>query len=164
MRWLRHLFAPPVRTRFEAACMERIRNAIAESEKSHGAEICFAVERALSIADLSAQVTPRARAEIVFGQLRVWDTAGNNGILIYVLLAEHSIEIIADRDALMRIPAEHWKGVCDLVAQGFAAGHHADAVVAAVEGLTPLLVTHYPQDSVAISEHADELSDRPHIL
>lgn len=162
MRWLRHLFAPPVRMRFEAACMERIRNAIAESERSHRAEICFAVERAFSLADLAAGVTPRARAETVFGQLLVWDTAGNNGILIYVLLAEHAIEIVADRDARSRIPAEDWQRACDLLARGFVEGRHADAIVAAVGFLTPLLATLYPGSGESGDD--ENLSNEPAIL
>lgn len=162
MRWLRHIFAPPVRTRFQAACMERIQFAIATSEQSHRAEICFAVERALSLSDLFAVVSPRARAETVFGQLRVWDTAGNNGILIYVLLAEHAIEVIADRDARSRIDAADWKRVCDLVASGFVEGHHADAIVAAIELLTPLLAAHYP--GLPGSSREQDLSNEPTVL
>ncbi len=162
MRWLRHLFAPPVRARFEAACMERIQSAIATSEQSHRAEICFAVERAFSLSDLLARVTPRARADTVFGQLRVWDTAGNNGILIYVLLAEHAIEIIADRDARSRIDAADWNRVCDLLASGFVKGRDADAIVAAIEFLTPLLAARYP--CVPGSSRDQDLSNEPTVL
>ena len=164
MRWLRHLFAPSVRSRFEAACMQRIQAAIAASESTHRAEVCFAVERALSLGDLLAGVTSRARSEAVFAQLRVWDTAGNNGILIYVLLAEHAIEIFADRDARLRVAADDWKRVCELVAAGFAEGRHADAIVAAIEALTPLLAAHYPQAAVGTFKAHDELPDRPNIL
>ncbi len=163
IRSLRHLFAPPVRMRFEAACMERIQSAIAASEKTHHAEICFAVERAFSLADLVAGVRSRARAETVFTQLRVWDTAANNGVLIYVLLAEHAIEIVPDRDACERIPDADWKRVCDLVTQGFSESRHADAIVAAIEALTPLLAAHYPSNATEVAAH-DELPDRPTVL
>jgi len=167
MRWIRHLFAPPVRTRFEAACMERIRSAIAASERLHRAEICFAVERSLSLADLVAGVDSRARASAVFAQLRVWDTAANNGVLIYVLLAEHAIEILPDRDAKTCIPAAEWQRVCARVAQGFAEGRHADAIAAGVEALTPLLALHYPCDGTGFDYGTaghDELPNRPRIL
>lgn len=167
MRWIRHLFAPPVRTRFKAACMERIQSAIAASERLHHAEICFAVERALPLADLVAGVDARARADAVFAQLRVWDTAGNNGVLVYVLLAEHAIEIVPDRDASARIADVEWRRVCALVAQGFAESRHADAIVAGIEALTPLLAAHYPSDAGASGQGAsghDELPDRPRIL
>lgn len=167
MRWIRHLFAPLVRKHFEAACMERIQAAIAASELTHRAEICFAVERALSLADLFAGVDSRTRAATVFSQLRVWDTAANNGVLIYVLLAEHAIEILPDRDAKTRIPADEWQRVCSLIAQGFAGGRHADAIVAGVDALTPLLAKHYPLDGGAGDDGApdqDELSNRPRIL
>lgn len=167
MRWIRHLFAPPVRTRFEAACMERIQNAIAASERTHRAEICFAVERALSLADLVDGVQSRDRAGAVFAQLRVWDTAANNGVLIYVLLAEHAIEILPDRDAKTRIPASEWQRICALIAQEFAAGRHADAIVAGIEALTPLLAVQYPFAAGGL-EHGtpghDELPNRPRIL
>lgn len=167
MRWIRHLFAPPVRTRFEAACMERIQTAIAASERTHRAEICFAVERALSLADLVDGVHSRERADAVFAQLRVWDTAANNGVLIYVLLAEHAIEILPDRDVKMRIPHEEWAGICKRVARGFAEGRHADAIVAGIEALTPLLAAHYPCDGGGPGHEAsdhDELPDRPRII
>ncbi len=167
MRLVRHLFAPLVRTHFEAACMERIQAAIGESELTHRAEICFAVERALSLADLVARIDSRTRAATVFSQLRVWDTAANNGVLIYVLLAEHAIEILPDRDAKARIAADEWQRVCSLIAQGFAAGRHADAIIAGVEALTPLLARHYPLDGGAGGDRAtdqDELPNMPRIL
>ncbi len=166
MRALRHLFSPPVGSRFGGEDMQRIQQAIAASERGHCAEICFAVERALSLSDLLAGRDARARASIVFTQLRVWDTQGNNGVLIYVLLAEHAIEIVPDRGARSCIPPQAWQHACALIRQGFAENRYADAIISAIDSLTPSLAAQYPCASGIGSAPAnpDELADFPHIL
>ena len=97
-RWVRHWFKTPyaVRRTFDEQALERIAQAIAASEATHGGEIRFAVEPALPWSYLKRDAPARERAAMVFSKLRVWDTEQNNGVLIYVELADHSIEIVAD--------------------------------------------------------------------
>ncbi len=98
-RTLRHLFTTPgaVRRAFPEEALVRIRAAIAASEAAHSGEIRFAVEAALPWSYLRRDAPARERAQMIFSKLRVWDTASNNGVLIYVELADHQIEIVADR-------------------------------------------------------------------
>ncbi len=99
LRTLKHLFTGNLllRRRFPAATLDAIESAIRQCESRHAGEIRFAVEAALPLSSLWRGQTPRERALEVFSQLRVWDTAHNNGVLIYLLLADHDVEIIADR-------------------------------------------------------------------
>lgn len=166
-RVFRHLFASPVAARFDANAMQRIQQAIAASEAVHAAEICFAVERALSLPHLLAGLSARERALDVFAQLRVWDTERNNGVLIYVLLAEHAIEIVPDRDARDRVAPADWQHICATAAEGFARGANASAVLDTVSALTPLLAAHYPSgthDGTHNRPPLNELPDLPNIL
>ena len=96
-RLFRHLSARDARRMFPTTDMARIAGAIAEGERRHRGEVCFAVESSLHWRDVLRGVQPRMRAEEAFARLRVWDTAGNNGVLIYLLLADRRIEIVADR-------------------------------------------------------------------
>ena len=96
-RLLRHLFAPSARHMFPADRLQRITKAIAAGELSHTGEVCFAIEAALPATAVLVGQQARDRAVEIFGHLRVWDTEANNGVLLYVLLADHRIEIVADR-------------------------------------------------------------------
>ena len=93
MRLVRHLFAPSAQRLFPAASLERIGAAIAEGERLHNGQVMFAVESGLAPAQVLRGMAPRLRAEHAFAQLRTWDTEANNGVLIYLLLADHHIEI-----------------------------------------------------------------------
>src|SRR5690606_18506501 len=106
MRVLRHLFTPfwLLRLRYPREVLQRVEQRIAAMEARHPGELRFVAEHALDLGDLIAGLTPRQRALEVFGQLRVWDTERNNGILIYVLHAEHAVEIIADRALARLVP------------------------------------------------------------
>jgi uncharacterized membrane protein YgcG len=99
MRWLRHLFARSAASRFPPASLQRIAAAIAAGEQRHTGQVVFAVEPALRLAALRRGRDARHRAEQLFARLRVWDTQHNNGVLIYLLLADHRIEVVADRAA-----------------------------------------------------------------
>jgi uncharacterized membrane protein len=114
MRFLRHLLALPgaVARAFPGNVVQRIEQAIGESEKLHDGEIRFAVEAALDPAQLWRGVTARGRAIAVFSELGVWDTERNNGVLIYLLLAERDVEIVADRGFNGKVSAEEWEQVC----------------------------------------------------
>src|SRR5690606_2593634 len=96
-RLFRHLFAPSAARLFREESLQRIAEAVARGEATHTGETCFAVESALPLRAVLAGVDARERAEEAFSRLRVWDTAANNGVLVYLLLADHRIEIVADR-------------------------------------------------------------------
>ena len=162
MRLLKHLFAPSAQRLFPADSLQRIAAAIAASERRHGGEICFAVEPALSWREVLQGVQARAHAEAAFARLRVWDTAANNGVLLYLLLADHRIEIVADRGLHHLVSTEQWRGVCQLVEERFKAGEPEAAVLRGIAAVTDLLAEHYPQRPDTIDE--DELPNQPQIL
>ena len=161
-RLFRHLFTGDARRRFPAADMGRIASAIAEGERRHRGEICFAVESTLHWWCVVRGMQSHARAEEAFSRLRVWDTAANNGVLIYLLLADHHIEIVADRGLHNRVSDAQWRGVCQLLEERLSSGDDADAVIAAINEVSDLLAAHFPQISGEID--ADELSDVPVFL
>ena len=128
-RTWRHLVASRARTRrrFPAAVLQSIEAAIVTAETRTSGEIRFVVETALDGADLRAGLTPRERALQTFSDLHLWDTELRNGVLIYVLMADRDVEIVADRGAAAVIPAGEWEQVCRLIEghfheQRFAAG------------------------------------------
>jgi uncharacterized membrane protein len=161
-RLITHLFTGTAQARFPAADLQRIADAIAVGETCHAGEVCFAVEGALHWRDVLRGVQARARALDAFGRLRVWDTAANNGVLVYLLLADHRIEIVADRGFRGRVSDEQWRGVCLLMEERLRAREYADAVVAGIEAASDLLAEHFPQDPARADE--DELPNRPVFL
>lgn len=161
-RLLRHLVATPVRRLFPADSLARITAAIAASEERHTGEVRFAVESALHPRAVLAGMEARARAEDVFSQLRVWDTQANNGVLLYLLLADHRIEIVADRGFRDLVSPEEWRDACAQVEAGLKAGDAAGGVLHGIEALSRLVERHFPRTG----EHVDvnELPDEPHLL
>jgi len=162
MRWLRHVFAPSARNLFPPASLEAITRAIAEGETRHSGEVMFAVEADLGLAALWAGVTARQRAEMAFAHLRTWDTHANNGVLIYLLLADHAIEIVADRGLHARVSAAQWQEVCRRMQALLQAGDAEGAVVGAIEAASALLAEHYP--ALPGQPNVDELPNRPQFL
>ncbi|TWI02718.1 TLP18.3/Psb32/MOLO-1 phosphatase superfamily protein [Luteimonas cucumeris] len=162
MRLLRHLFARSARGLFPPERMQRIAAAIAEGERRHRGEICFAVEAALPAQSVWAGHDAHLRASEVFAQLRVWDTEANNGVLVYLLLADHRIEIVADRGLDPLVSAEQWRGVCLLIEERLKAGEPEDAVVRGVSAISDLLAEHFPR--TAGDDDRNELADQPHLL
>ena len=162
MRLFKHLFAPSARGLFPEASLQRITDAIAADEARHRGEICFAVESALDWRAVWQGQQARARAAEVFSQLRVWDTRENNGVLIYLLLADHRIEIVADRGLDGQVSAEQWRGVCQLMEEQLAAGNPEQAVLHGVDALGGLLAGAFPR--AVHQEDRDELPNRPTTL
>lgn len=157
-----HLFTGGAHRQFPPEAMERIAQAIAVSESCQAGEICFAVEPALHWRDVLRGVQAREEAVDAFSRLRVWDTAANNGVLIYLLLADHRIEIVADRGLHGRVSDEQWRGICLLMEERLGAGEHADAVVAGVEAVGDLLAEYFPREPG--SADIDELPNQPVFL
>jgi uncharacterized membrane protein len=140
-RWARHLFFPQ---KFPKAALAGIEQAIKRGEAAHRGEIRFAAEDALDGPALLAGQSARERALEVFAQLRVWDTEENNGVLIYLLLADHDIEIVADRGINARVAPGDWERICREMEQGLRRGEHEKAVVAGIDEASLLLAKHYP--------------------
>jgi uncharacterized membrane protein len=147
-RTLRHLFSTrwQTRRRFTPAVLARIEAAIAALERRHAGEIRFAIESAFDLPELWYGTTPRQRALAVFGHLGVWDTAANNGVLIYVLMADRDVEIVADRALAARVRQTEWDAVCREMEAHFRAGRFAEGAEAGIAGVGRLLALHFPGD------------------
>lgn len=162
MRLLRHLFAPSARTLFPAACLKEITDAIVAAERNHRGEICFAMEASLPARAVLAGVDSATRARQVFGELGVWDTEHNSGVLVYLLLADHHIEIVADRGYRGRVTDAQWREACDTIAAGLRENQPKAGVLRAVEMISAHMERHFPRRE---GEHdEDELPNRPHFL
>lgn len=145
-RLVRHLLATRWRTRrqFTPAVLAQIEQAIREVETAHAGELRFAVETALELDELWAGVAPRQRALEVFGQLGVWDTADNNGVLIYVSMADRQVEIVADRGIAARVSQAEWDAVCRDMEDRFRQRRFGEGAVAGIRGVGRLLAQHFP--------------------
>lgn len=161
-RIFRHLFAPDwiVYRVLSRAALKRIESAIRQSETSHRGELRFAVEAGLELAPLLRGITPRQRAIEAFSRLNVWDTAENTGVLIYLLLADRDIEIVADRGIHARVGQAQWEAICHRMEDAFRAGRFEAGVLEGIREITALLARHFPARGV----NPDELPDRPTIL
>jgi uncharacterized membrane protein len=163
MRWLRHLLSNrwTLTQRFPRAALDAIEAAVAASEARHRGEIRFAIEAALDVRALWRKLAPRERALEAFSELRVWDTRERNGVLIYVLLADRDLEIVADRGFEGRVEAAEWEGVCRAVERAFAQRRWRDGALLAIEGVTALAVREFPRTN---APDVDEQPNRPQIL
>ena len=162
MRGLRHLFARSSAHVFPEDALERIAAAIAASEARHTGEICFAVEAALQLSAVLVGQRSRDRAGEVFARLRVWDTEANNGVLVYLLLADHAIEIVADRGCTGRVGDDEWAAICGALGDALRAGDAEGGVMRAVAAISALLERHFPRPEGYVD--TNELPDRPHML
>jgi uncharacterized membrane protein len=162
MRWVRHLFAPSARRLFPPASLDAITEAIARGETRHAGQVMFAVEADLGVGALWNGATPRQRAEAAFAQLRTWDTHANNGVLVYLLLADHAIEIVADRGLHGKVSPAQWQEVCRRMQALLQAREPERAVIGALDAVATLIAEHYP--AVPGQPNADELPNRPQVL
>ena len=128
------------------------------SERAHRGEIRFAVEGPLHIAHLRR--SPRERARQVFGELGVWDTAENSGVLLYVQLVDRKIEIVADRGIAVRVQQAEWDTVCRAMERSFKAGQFEAGALDAIQSVTAILARHFPPGPT----NPNELSDKPTVL
>ena len=149
-----------VQRAFPAGDLARIEQAIAAGERTHRGQVCFAVEGALPPLRAWRGVTPRERALEVFGLLRVWDTEENAGVLIYLLLADRDVEIVADRGIDRRVGAAAWQAICTRMEAAFAQHRFVDGVVQGIGDVSALLAEHFPHGATGVNE----LPDRPVIL
>lgn len=161
-RLLRHAVVDhlAVRRAFPAPALTRIEQAIVAGERTHRGQVCFAVEAALPPLRVLRGLTPRERALEVFGLLRVWDTEENAGVLIYVLLADRDVEIVADRGIDRRVDAGAWRDICARMEAEFANRRFADGAVHGIEDVSALLAAHFPHTANMLNE----LPDKPVVL
>ena len=162
MRVLSHLLMPKsaLHRRFPSHVLTAVEEAIEASERKHRAEIRVAIEVALDLRTMLGLRSARQRALEIFSELRVWDTAERNGVLIYVLLAERDVEIVADSGIDGRVSNDEWQRVCTLIERDFAAGRWRDGVLNGIEAATVLLVREFP----AVGANRNEQLDRPAVL
>jgi uncharacterized membrane protein len=162
MRMLRHLCATRAgtRRRFPKAVLDSVELSISSAESRSSGEIRFVIETALEIADLRAGLMPRDRAIQTFADLHVWNTELRNGVLIYVLVADRDVEIVADRGAAAVIPPADWEAVCHQMEEHFRAGRFAEGAIAGVEAVGGLLERHFPRASA----DRNELPNQPALL
>jgi len=163
LRILRHRWLDDgdVRRALPPEALERIAQRVTASERGHSGEVRVCVEAGLPLSYLWRNATARERAVTMFGKLRVWDTEHNNGVLIYLLLAERHIEILADRGLNRRVPPEQWKALVDGMAADFRAGRFEPGLAAAVDAVDALLDRHFPLAQGAT--RVNELPDAPHV-
>lgn len=145
-RLIPHLIYPDwwLKRVLDAAALARIEAAIAASEARHQGEIRFVVEATLDIMPVWRGVTSRQRALEVFGLERVWDTEASNGVLIYLLLAEQDVEIVADRGFNGKVEASEWESICQEMEQAFREGRFEAGALIGIGHLDRLLGQHFP--------------------
>ncbi|HRP30146.1 MAG TPA: TPM domain-containing protein [Burkholderiaceae bacterium] len=140
-----------------AGAIERLRQRVVKSEREHSGEIRICVEASLPLSYLWRGAAARERALAMFGKLGVWDTEANNGVLIYLLLADRSIEIVADRGLNRHVGAAHWQAISAGMSEAFRAGRFEQGLEAAVDAVSQALREHFPL--AAGARNPNELPD-----
>ncbi|MFZ3042641.1 MAG: TPM domain-containing protein [Thiobacillus sp.] len=161
-RWLKHMFMPPRawRRAFPQATLDAIEAAIRAGETAHGGEVRFAIENSLPGILAWRGMSGRERAIEVFSNLRVWDTEHNGGVLIYLLLADHDIEIVADRGIAAQVDPAAWEAVAQTMEAAFRQGEFERGALEGIQQISVLLAAHFPPSG----HNPDELANRPVIL
>jgi uncharacterized membrane protein len=163
MRWIRHLFLDHLMlTRaFPRATLAAIERAVAEQEKRHRGELRVVIEGGLPLQELVAGRSSRERALEHFTRLRVWDTEDNAGVLIYLLLADRRVEIVADRGIDARVGDTAWETICGAMQQEFAAGRFEAGMLTGLSSVSDLLAQHFPAKP---GDNPNEQPDAPVVV
>jgi uncharacterized membrane protein len=151
-----------VRRVLPPAVIDKLARRVAASEQRHTGEIRLCVEAGLPTSYLWRGAPARERALMLFGKLRVWDTERNNGVLVYLLLAEHAIEIVADRGIDRHVSAEEWAAMAQRMGAAFREGRFEDGLTQALEEVSALLVAHFPRAEG--EPDRNELPDAPVVI
>ena len=161
-RFFQHVFyrRATMRRLFPSVALDAIEQAIHTAEARHLGQIRLVIEAALPLPALLVEQSSRARALDVFAQLRVWDTEHNNGVLIYLLLADRKVEIVADRGIHAKLGDATWETVCRAMEHEFRNGHFEQGALVGVQQVADYMSTHYPQ----VGEERNELPDRPVLM
>lgn len=157
-RIVKHLLVTEgqVRRAFPRSTLITIEKAIKASETAHVGEIRFAVEGALDGSPLFKGQSARERAIDMFSQLRVWDTEHNNGVLIYLLLADRDVEIVADRGIHAKVGSQEWEKICRKMETAFKQANYEEGVVIGIQAVTQHLVEHFPASGAGQNEFPDK--------
>jgi uncharacterized membrane protein YgcG len=145
---------------FPAASLKNIEAAIKRAEQGHNGQICFAIEGSLDTPLLLRGISARQRAIDVFAMQRVWDTELNNGLLIYLLLADRDVEIVADRGIAAKVPQSQWEAICRDMEKLFRDKKFEQGVITGIEAVAKLLRAHFPHPR----DKGNEISDKPIII
>jgi uncharacterized membrane protein len=142
--------------------LDRLAARVRESERHHSGEIRICIEAGLPLSYLWRNAPARQRAIMMFGKLRVWDTEHNNGVLVYLLVADHAIEIVADRGLNRHVDAAGWQALAAQMSAAFKAGRFEEGLAAAVDRVDALLRQHFAIGAAA--RNPNELPDRPVVI
>jgi len=161
-RIIKHLITGSMaqKAAFPAHSLHAIEQAIHEAEAKHAGQVRFAVEASLDFAALWRNQTASERAIDMFSQLRVWDTEHNNGVLIYLLLADRDVEIIADRGIHAKLGKAGWEGICLEMESAFRLGNFEAGVIKGIHAVSSHLQRYFPKKPTSVNE----LSNKPIIL
>lgn len=149
-----------VKHAFPTITLSAIEQAIKGSESVHLGEVRFVVEGALDGAPLLRGQSARERAIDLFSQLRIWDTEHNSGVLIYLLLADRQVELVADRGIHAKVGSRQWLAICSDMEAAFKMANYKDGVVSGIHAVTGQLKKHFPAEA---GNH-NELADTPVVL
>jgi uncharacterized membrane protein YgcG len=158
----RHLVEHRWRARrtFPPQVLAAIEQTIKAGEATHSGQVRFVVEGALDGAPLFRDQSPRDRALDIFSQLRIWDTVHNNGVLIYLLLADRAVEIVADRGIDARVGTQGWQKICADMEIDFKAGNFAGGVIKGINEVSRQLAKYFPKSGAG----PNELPDAPVVM
>ena len=145
---------------FPTATLDAIEQAIKRAELTHAGEVRFAIETSLTPRHILNDITPRAHALEVFSQLRVWDTEANNGVLIYVQLADRNVEIVADRGIDAKVGAAGWQKICAGMETEFKRSNFEGGVIAGIAAVSRELARYFPAQAAG----PNELPDAPVVI
>jgi uncharacterized membrane protein len=148
------------RRAFAPATLQRIEATIAAGERRHAGQLRFVVEPALPLSAVLRGEAPRERALEVFGRLRIWDTEENCGVLVYLLLADRAVEIVADRGIHRRVGDASWQAICRRMEAAFRERNFEEGGIAGIEAINALLTEHFPRAAAG----PNELPDKPLVL
>lgn len=158
-RLLRHRWHEDAQRTLGRALLRRLTDRVSASERLHSGEIRICIEGGLPASYIWRGATPRERAVAMFGKLRIWDTEHNNGVLIYLLLSERAIEIVADRGVSALVDEGRWRDIVDGMRGAFREGRYEDGLTQALEEVSALLVQHFPLQPGTV--HRNELPNEP---
>lgn len=158
-RWLKHLFTPTWRVRqlFPQTVLNQVEMGIGASEQLHQGQLRFVIESSFDAAAIFSGMSTRERALEWFGSLRVWDTEHNSGVLVYICMADHAIEIVADRGINREVNQAVWAGVSALIQSKFAEKAYAEGLGVGLAAINELLVTYMPRSTPLVNELPDDV-------
>ena len=162
LRFIKHMFSHPwqVKRHFSAAALRNIEKAISASEQLHAGEIRFVVEAGLHPYEILCKKTPKKRAIELFGRLNIWDTEHNNGVLIYLLLADRDVEIVGDRGIDQHLGHDGWEEICREMESLFRKGQFEAGVLQGIAHISAELEKYFPQTGAS----KNEVSNKPLVM